>query len=86
MPSLGLHKATPKTITAEIRLLTELEEVRKQGYALDDEECRAKCRCVGAPIFDQLGSAMAATCLTGALEEVGDSKLVSTAEAVKQTA
>ena len=54
--------------------------------ALDDEECRAKCRCVGAPIFDQLGSAMAATCLTGALEEVGDSKLVSTAEAVKQTA
>jgi IclR family KDG regulon transcriptional repressor len=80
LPSLRLHKTGPKTITTQIRLLTELEEVRKQGYALDDEECRPKWRCVGAPIFDQLGSAMVAICLTGTVEEMDDSKLGSTAE------
>jgi IclR family KDG regulon transcriptional repressor len=86
LPCLELHKTAPRTITTRTRLLAELEEVRKNGYAFDDEECRPEWRCVGAPIFDQMGSAMAAICLAGTVAEIDDSRLNSTAEAVRETA
>jgi len=45
-----LKKITNKTITSKSRLLEEIETVRKQGYALDDEEFYEGLRCVAAPI------------------------------------
>ncbi|HVB55017.1 MAG TPA: IclR family transcriptional regulator [Candidatus Acidoferrales bacterium] len=86
LPSMELHKFSPRTITTRARLLAKLHEVRKQGYALDDEECRLGWRCVGAPIFDLLGSSRVAICLTGTVSELDDSKLTPVAVAVKETA
>jgi IclR family transcriptional regulator, KDG regulon repressor len=86
LPSLDLRRSSPRTITTRARLLARLTEVREQGYALDDEECRPGWRCVGAPIFDQLGSTRVAICLTGTLAELDDSRLMPTAAAVKETA
>src|ERR1700747_871484 len=51
----GMEKRTPKTITTLPRLLKELEKVRTQCYAVDDEENNLGARCVGAPIFNQQG-------------------------------
>ena len=42
--------ATPRTITDPVRLIEELAKVRRQGYALDDEENRPGIRCLGAPV------------------------------------
>ena len=53
LPGLDLRKFGSRTITTLPRLLSKLDEVRRQGYAIDDEECRPGWRCVGAPIFDQ---------------------------------
>jgi DNA-binding IclR family transcriptional regulator len=86
LPGNGLRKSSPRTITDRASLLSKLEEVRKQGYAVDDEECRLGWRCVGAPIFDQCGSTRVAICLTGTVAELDDAKLASTAVAVKETA
>src|SRR3954462_3469721 len=44
-----LEKRTPKTITSLPRFLRELEKIRAQGYAVDDEENNLGARCVGAP-------------------------------------
>jgi IclR family transcriptional regulator, KDG regulon repressor len=84
--ALELYKFTPKTITSRTRLLAQLEQARKQGYTLDDEECRMGWRCVGAPIFDQLGNTMVAICVTGTVSELNDSKIVPTAAGVKEAA
>lgn len=86
LPHLDLHKSAPRTITTMPGLLAKLDEVRKQGFAVDDEECRMGWRCVGAPIFDQLETTMIAICLTGTVGDLDDPKLRSTAVAVKETA
>src|SRR5579864_8551882 len=52
----AMEKRTPKTITTAARLLKELEKVRAQGYAVDDEENNMGARCVGAPVFNQQGA------------------------------
>lgn len=86
LPGDELRKSSPRTITDRASLLAKLEEVRRQGYAIDDQECRLGWRCVGAPIFDQWGSARVAICLTGTVAELDDARLVPTATAVKETA
>jgi DNA-binding IclR family transcriptional regulator len=35
--------------------MAQLEQIRAQGYAIDDEENEDNIRCVGAPVFDALG-------------------------------
>jgi DNA-binding IclR family transcriptional regulator len=46
----GLPKKTDKTISNRNELEGELEVIREQGYAVDDEERASGVRCVGAPI------------------------------------
>jgi DNA-binding IclR family transcriptional regulator len=45
----------PHTITSKKRLRQELEKIRNQGYAIDNEELAYGLRCVAAPIFDHTG-------------------------------
>ncbi len=61
----GLPQKTPKTITTRAAMLDELERVRKQGYAVDDEENNLGVRCVAVPIYDQSGRVLAAFGLSG---------------------
>jgi len=54
------------TITNLPRLFTELEKVKKQGYAIDDEEYYEGIRCVAAPV--RAGwKVVAAVSITGAI-------------------
>jgi DNA-binding IclR family transcriptional regulator len=82
----GLEKRTPKTITGLSRFLAELEKVRAQGYAVDDEENSVGARCLGAPVFDSLGNVEAAVGLSGTTTQVNDSNLPKLAELVKEAA
>jgi IclR family KDG regulon transcriptional repressor len=54
------------TITSMAQLLEELENVRKQGYAIDNEEYYEGVRCVAAPIKSQ-GRVIAAVSVTGSI-------------------
>ncbi len=61
----GLPRRTGNTIT-EIDLLKEhLKSVRRQGYAVDDEENEEGIRCVGTPIYNEAGKAVAAVSVSG---------------------
>jgi IclR family acetate operon transcriptional repressor len=46
-------------------LREHLKTVRKQGYAVDDEENEKGIRCVAAPIFNETGKTVAAISITG---------------------
>jgi len=50
------RKLTEKTIADVEALRKHLEEVRQQGYAVDEEEYHPGIRCLAAPIFDHRGS------------------------------
>jgi DNA-binding IclR family transcriptional regulator len=54
------------TITSMARLMEELEKVRKQGYAIDDEEYYEGVRCVAAPVRAS-SKLMAAVSVTGSI-------------------
>jgi DNA-binding IclR family transcriptional regulator len=61
----GLRKYTENTITTPAVFKRELARVREQGYAVDDEEFEEGLRCVGVPVWDYSGKAVAALSVTG---------------------
>lgn len=60
----GLRAFTPNTITDIGRLTRELERVRLEGYALDQEEAMIGLCCVAAPITDRRRQVIAAMSLS----------------------
>ncbi|UCF56154.1 MAG: IclR family transcriptional regulator [Deltaproteobacteria bacterium] len=59
-----LEHFTTNTITDVTVLNTELEQIRKQGYAVDREEITRGIMCVAAPVFYNEGGIVAAISLT----------------------
>ncbi|NUB91331.1 IclR family transcriptional regulator [Haloterrigena sp. SYSU A558-1] len=60
----GLERQTKNTIVDRDQLWDELEEVKKCGYAINDEEEIRGLRAVGAPIIDSDESVVGAVSLT----------------------
>jgi len=54
-----------KTPADPAQLKEQLEVVRMQGYAVDDEENEQGIRCVAAPIHNESGRVIAATSISG---------------------
>lgn len=82
----AMEKRTPKTITTLARLLKELEKVRTQGYAVDDEENNLGARCLGAPVFNQQGMVEASLGLSGTINQVNSQTMPRIIEALKDAA
>lgn len=60
MAAVDLAQLTPYTITDKSVLRAELEVVRKQGWALVDQELEIGLRSVAAPVHDARGTVVAA--------------------------
>ncbi len=82
---LNLSVLTPRTISTAEGLLDELENVRRLGYSVDDEESMPGLRCVGAPIWSQDG-VMAALSASGSTLVVTRERVEEIAGAVIKTA
>ncbi|MEX1029697.1 MAG: IclR family transcriptional regulator [Paenibacillaceae bacterium] len=63
---------TPNTIGDMARFLEELAQVRKQGYAVDNQENEPGVRCVAAPIYDHSRQTIAAISLSTMTTGVND--------------
>lgn len=81
--SLKMQPYTPNTLTTREELLSELESVNINGYALDDGENEAHMTCVAAPIYDYLGEVIGVISLSG-LKQTEDLALIG--EDVKEKA
>ena len=83
---ISMDRLTAKTITSRKALLSELAAVRKQGYAVDDEEQKVGLRCVAAPVFDEFGDPVAALSVSGPTVRLSNDRLSEVAKLVYQTA
>ncbi len=76
-----LVRMTSHTITSKGELESHLEEVRRQGYAMDNEERAEGIRCVATPIRDRTGRVTAAMSVSGASFRMVGEHLESSREA-----
>lgn len=60
----GLRKLTVNSISDEDSFLTHLNDVRRQGYSVDDNEGEIGVRCIGAPVFTYGNTVYGAVSLT----------------------
>jgi len=72
-----LEAHTPRTITDRRELQHHLEEVRRQGYALDDEEFDPGVRCIAVPVFDFRGKLAGSIGISGPATRLTDEKMTA---------
>lgn len=84
--SANLSRETQRTITDRERLRQELEETRRRGYGIDDEEHALGLRCVAAPILNEFGWAVAAISVSGPSARVPAERLSALGRMTAQAA
>jgi DNA-binding IclR family transcriptional regulator len=75
-----------RTIISTTILRRELILVRQAGYALDNEEDEPGVRCIGAPVFDEKGKAVAAISIAGVASQIGIDRVPVLARLVTRAA
>jgi DNA-binding IclR family transcriptional regulator len=85
-PEDKLPARGPNTIRSRRNLLAELEHIRAQGYAIDDEESSPGVKCVAAPVRGPGGSALFAISVTTTPARLDADKLASVITVVRACA
>ena len=68
----GLEMLTPYTITDPDKLRSEIEAVRRRGWAVAPNEAMVGLNALAAPIFDALGKYVGAIALTDSIQFIGE--------------
>lgn len=66
----GLPQNTENTITSPEEFKNELNKVKKNGFAIDDQMYAIGIRCIAAPIYDYSGKAVAAIGISGFVNNI----------------
>lgn len=82
----GLQQHGPNTITDETELQSELQDVRKSGYAKDNEEYERGLFSVAAPIYAYSGEVIAALSVAGPTFRMKNQTLGNLVTQLKETA
>jgi IclR family acetate operon transcriptional repressor len=82
----GFVARTKKTHTNLKSLNVDLAEIRKRGYAVDNEEDEEGVFCVGAAFFDHTGKCAGAVSATGIKVDLTTKKIDELGKLVKQHA
>jgi DNA-binding IclR family transcriptional regulator len=75
LTTIEFKRYTKNTITDKKNLKKELESIRRQGFALDNEEHDEGIMCVGAPIFNNKGEVVASISISGPKIRMKEQKL-----------
>jgi DNA-binding IclR family transcriptional regulator len=81
-----LIRLTSKTITDPATLRKELATVRRQGYAIADQEIEVGFMAIGAPIYDHKGEAVAAVSVNGPTARLTPDRIPEVAALVQAVA
>jgi IclR family acetate operon transcriptional repressor len=66
----GTRAQTRRTLTDVDMLLRDIEEIRKRGYSVDDEENETGIRCLGAAVFDHTEQVLGGISISGLAFEI----------------
>lgn len=77
-----LERFTESTLVTKEAMRRELEKVRQQGYAVDDEEFDIGVRCVAAPVFDFRNKVIGSIGISGPLSRMTSANMDSMIEQV----
>lgn len=75
LEAIELKPQSPRTITSRETLLKELQKIRANGYAIDNEELCKGVRCVAAPVFDHTGVSRYAISVAGPVTRVTSARV-----------
>jgi IclR family acetate operon transcriptional repressor len=86
LSTITFQRYTPRTIADPDQLRKHLEDVREAGFSLDDEEYIPGVRCLGAPVFNHHGRAVAAVSIAGPSVRLVRERILALVEPLKATA
>lgn len=86
MQDCTFERYTPNTITDFSEFKRYLKVVRHQGWAMDNQEYQLGHRCIGAPVYDYRGTAIAAISASGSALQIPDERIESVEKYVIKTA
>ncbi|MDR2484161.1 MAG: IclR family transcriptional regulator [Treponema sp.] len=81
----GFPRYTEHTITNPDMLKAEIDKIRRQGYALDDEECEAGVRCIAVPVRDYTKRVVAGISLSAPVTRLDPCKIEEIVRYLKET-
>jgi DNA-binding IclR family transcriptional regulator len=84
--NLDLESVTKNTITNKQKLITEVENIKNNGFALDLEENEIGLVCVAVPIFNTKGEFIAAISTSGPSARFNKNEIQTYTGDLKQTA
>src|SRR5260370_17971862 len=64
-----------KSIARPSEPFQQLQAIRRQGYAVDDEEARVGLRCVAAVVYNDCSEPLAAISVSGMTSRLTDDRL-----------
>jgi IclR family acetate operon transcriptional repressor len=82
----GMPRLTEKSIVRPGDLFKELEKIRKQGFALDDEEACMGLRCIAAVVYNDCAEPLAAISVSGMTSRMTDDRLPEIGQIVREVA
>jgi IclR family acetate operon transcriptional repressor len=82
----GMPRLTEKSIVRPSELFRQLEAIRRQGYAVDDEEACMGLRCIAAVVYSDCSEPLAAISVSGMTCRVTDERLPAIGKAVRDVA
>ena len=86
LDSFVFQAFTPKTITSAERFRSELDRVRRRGYAIDDEESVLGVRCLAAAVLTADEEPVAAVSISGPTARMPKDRLPEFAAAIRSAA
>ena len=81
-----MPRLTEKSIVRPGDLFRELNVIRKQGFAVDDEEAEMGLRCVAAVVYNALSEPLAAISVSGLTSRVTDARLPGIGRVAREVA
>ncbi len=82
----GLLPYTKRTITDPGELRAQLNAIRKNGFAIDDQERQLGLRCVALPVGDETGAVVASLSIAGPAARMTNPNIRSMLPEIKQAA
>jgi len=82
----GMKRLTPKSMVRAGQLRDALDGVRRDGWALDDEEYVTGLRCVAAVVYNDQAEALAGISVSGLASRVPEARIPELGALVRDTA